>query len=108
MEPWLQMIVSVIIAIFASTGFWSYLQAKYSDKSTSTRMLIGLGHDRIVYLGVKYIERGYITHDEFENLNNYLYEPYHELGGNGSAERVMEQVRKLPMTNTPPNNSSAK
>ena len=27
----------------------------------------------------------------------YLYEPYEEMGGNGSARRVMEEVRKLPM-----------
>ena len=60
-------------------------------------MLVGLGHDRIVYLGMKYIERGYITKDEFENLNDYLYKPYSKLGGNGSAERIMQEVRKLPI-----------
>jgi len=27
----------------------------------------------------------------------YLYEPYEEMGGNGSARRVMEEVRKLPI-----------
>ena len=59
-------------------------------------MLVGLGHDRIVYLGLKYIERGWITHEEYENLNEYLYVPYSKMGGNGSAERVMENVRKLP------------
>ena len=98
MEPWIQMIVSVVVAIFASTGFWAFLQARMDAKSVKTRMLVGLGHDRIIYLGLKYIERGYITHDEFENLQVYLYEPYRNLGGNGSAERVMEQVRKLPNT----------
>ena len=29
-------------------------------------MLIGLAHDRIIYLGMTYIERGYITQDEYE------------------------------------------
>lgn len=48
---------------------------------------------------MKYVERGYITSDEYENLNDYLYAPYAEAGGNGSAKRVMEEVRKLPLHN---------
>ena len=44
-----------------------------------------------------YIDRGYVTQDEYENLQVYLYEPYEEMGGNGSARRVMEEVRKLPI-----------
>ena len=98
MEPWLQMIVSIVLAIFASTGFWSYLQNRNNETSSQSRMLVGLGHDRIVYLGMKYIERGSISHDEYENLETYLYEPYKALGGNGSADRIMEQVRKLPLS----------
>lgn len=60
-------------------------------------MLKGLGHDRIIELGTKYIQRGNITRDEFENLNDYLYKPYQELGGNGTAEKIMEEVKKLPL-----------
>ena len=60
-------------------------------------VLVGLAHDRIIHLGMVYIERGYVTQDEYENLQVYLYEPYEEMGGNGSARRVMEEVRKLPI-----------
>ena len=60
-------------------------------------MLIGLAHDRIIYLGMVYVERGWISQDEYENLQVYLYEPYEKMGGNGSARRVMEEVRKLPI-----------
>lgn len=58
-------------------------------------MLIGLGHDRIIYLGMQYIKRGEITQGEYENLHKYLYEPYKKMGGNGSAERIMREVDKL-------------
>ena len=58
-------------------------------------VLIGLAHDRIIYLGMNFIKRGYITKDEYENLHDYLYVPYKEMGGNGSAERVMDEVKKL-------------
>jgi hypothetical protein len=37
-----------------------------------------------------------VTQDEYENLKVYLYNPYNKLGGNGSAERTMNLVDKLP------------
>lgn len=60
-------------------------------------MLLGLAHDRIIVLGMDYVTRGYILNDEFEDLLEYLYNPYAELGGNGSAERVINEVKKLPI-----------
>lgn len=94
---WAQVLTSVLIALISSTGLWSYI-ANYRNKhDAKTRLLIGLAHDRIIYLGTMYIERGYITPDEYENLHDYLYAPYAENGGNGSAKRVMEQVKALPM-----------
>ena len=50
-----------------------------------------------MYLGMGYIERGWITQDEYENLYEYLYKPYEKMGGNGSAKRVMGEVDKLPI-----------
>lgn len=94
---WAQVITSVLIALISSTGLWSYISAVRSKNDAKTRLLIGLAHDRIIYLGMKYIERGYITADEYENLNDYLYQPYAENGGNGSAARVMAIVKNLPM-----------
>lgn len=46
---------------------------------------------------MSYIHRGYITKEEYDDLNAYLYDPYKEAGGNGSAEKVMMDVQKLPM-----------
>lgn len=97
MESWVQMFITAVVAVIASSGFWAYV-IKLSDRKDGTKeMLIGLGHDRIVYLGMKYIERGSITSDEYENLHEYLYKPYGKIGGNGSAERIMNEVNKLPI-----------
>ena len=60
-------------------------------------MLVGLAHDRILCLGMLYIERGYVTRDEYENLYEYLYRPYLKMGGNGSAKRIMQEVDRLPI-----------
>lgn len=69
--------------------------AENKQNNLETQMLIGLAHDRIIYLGMVYIERGYITQDEYENLYEYLYKPYEKLGGNGSAKRIMTEVDQL-------------
>lgn len=93
--------VSVILAIFASGGFWAFLtyliQRKDTKDSAEAQMLKGLGHDRICWLGESYIARGYITKDEYENLHDYLFLPYKKLGGNGTAEKIMKEVEKLPL-----------
>ena len=95
----LEVLGAVVAALLASGGYWSYKMSKNNHKTAESKMLIGLAHDRIVELGMKYIERGTITRDEYENLYDYLYLPYKELGGNGSAERVMEVVKQLKITN---------
>lgn len=94
------MIMSMIGAIFASGGFWAFLtymiQRKDNKDSAESQMLMGLGHDRICYLGAQYIKQGYITKDDYENLHDYLFEPYKKLGGNGTAEKVMREIDRLP------------
>lgn len=97
MEPWFQILITVLSSVLASSGLWAYLTKRLEKKDVKTEMLIGLGHDRIMYLGMTYIERGYITSDEYENLYEYLYKPYEKMGGNGSARRVMNEVNKLPI-----------
>ncbi len=104
MAPWLQTVLTILGAVLASSGFWAFIQekdkrkaAKNKQTSVESQMLIGLAHDRIIYLGMVYIERGYITQDEYENLYEYLYKPYEKLGGNGSAKRIMIEVNQLPI-----------
>ena len=97
MEPWFQIVLTVISSVLASSGLWAYITKRLEKKDVKTEMLIGLGHDRIMYLGMAYIERGYITSDEYENLYEYLYKPYEKMGGNGSAKRIMNEVNNLPI-----------
>ena len=97
MDVWTQVAVPLVVAVLTSSGLWAVV-AKSVDKGDAERkMLVGLAHDRIIHLGMVYVDRGYITQDEYENLNDYLYTPYEKMGGNGSAKRVMEEVRKLPI-----------
>lgn len=97
MEPWLQILLTILGSVLASSGFWAYMTRCSDKKDAENELLLGLAHDRIMSLGVSYIDRGYITPEEYENLHDYLYKPYEKAGGNGSAKHVMEEVKKLPM-----------
>ena len=76
-------------------------QEEYNELSQKISIIAdavrGLEHDRITYLGGKYINRGGITKDEYENLHDSLYIPYKALGGNGTAEKFMHDCEKLPI-----------
>ena len=98
MEPWVQeVLLPIVLAVLASNGLWALIGKRRDRNDVERKMLVGLAHDRIIHLGMTYVTRGYITQDEYENLNDYLYQPYEKMGGNGSAKRVMEEVRKLPI-----------
>ena len=97
MEVWQQIILTVFISVLAYSGLWANITKRLEKKDVKTEMLVGLAHDRILFLGMHYVDRGFITQDEYENLHDYLYVPYEKLGGNGSAKRVMQEVDKLPI-----------
>ena len=98
------LLVSMGGSVFASAGFWSFItficNKRNNCKSAEAKMLLGLGHDRILYLGSVYLKEQGITKDEYENLYDYLYLPYKELGGNGTAEKMINDIKKLPIVDS--------
>lgn len=89
--------VMVLSAFLASSGFWALLRSKTDNKSATTKLIMGLAHDKIITLGMVYLQRGCIKKDELDDFEKYLYSPYKELGGNGIAERVYNDIQKLPL-----------
>ena len=92
----IELVGAFLIAHITSAGFWAYIARKREKRSLQTELLVGLAHDRITWLSLMYIDRGFITADEHENLQEYLFKPYEKLGGNGSAKRLIEEVNRLP------------
>lgn len=58
--------------------------------------IVGLGHDKILYLTDKIQRRGKITLKEKTNLE-CIYIPYHALGGNGDGKTGYEYCMTLPI-----------
>ena len=92
----LDIIVTLAVAVFGSTGFWSWVQSRSKRKSAESRLLLGIAYSEIIRRSEHYINQGFIAVDEYNELNRYLYEPYHEMGGDGTAEKLMDEVRRLP------------
>ena len=93
-------IVTIVVAIFASTGFWEFLKewwkAKNKKKSVEDELLLGIAHDRIHFLCKRYLQQGYLTTDDYDNLKS-IYEPYKQMGGNGSGKKLFEACEALPL-----------
>lgn len=92
----LESIITITVAVATSSGFWAFFTKRADKKSNSTRLLIGLAHQKIISLGMHYMERGWISKDEYQEFVKHLYNPYKELGGNGLAEKVVHDIQNLP------------
>lgn len=52
-------------------------------------------YDRIKHLAKSYIKRGWLSVEEYEDLDR-MHKVYHdELGGNGFLDNIMKEVNKL-------------
>lgn len=92
----IDIIVTLAVAVFGSTGFWSWIASRGKRKSAEARLIMGLAYSEIIRRSEDYISRGYVEATEFDELDRYLFQPYTEMGGNGTAQKLMDEVRKLP------------
>lgn len=94
-------IIAIISGIFGLSNFLMFLiqhhDTTHGKNRPEYKMILGLGHDVIVTKGEYYLKRGCITKDEYENLHDYLYKPYLEMGGNGTAQKIMTEIEKMPL-----------
>lgn len=91
-----ELIITIIVAIFGSAGFWNWLTNRGKRQTSESKLLKGIAYSEIIGECERYLARGYISADEYHELNHYLFEPYKEMGGNGTAARMMDAVKSLP------------
>lgn len=88
-------IISATAAVFASSGFWAYITHRRDKNTAEKKILLGLAHDKLISQSTRYIHRGFISHEEYGELLKNLYEPYKEMGGNGTVEKMIKGVHDL-------------
>lgn len=89
-----EIIITVIAAVFASSGFWQWVSTKSFKKDKRTEALLALLHNEIYAISENALRMGRITTDEFSNLT-CLYTPYKGLGGNSTGDVLYEKVKAL-------------
>lgn len=103
----LTLVITAVLTAVSSSGVMSLIiyllqrrdlkrDREKSIASVESRMILGLGHDKIIYLTDKFVRRGSITLKEKRNLE-YLYKPYAEMGGNGDCKIGYEACQRLPV-----------
>lgn len=91
-----QIILTIITSLLASSGLWAFLSSHFERNTAEKDLIVGIGHIELVFFGMQFIERGWITREEYDTMRG-LYEPYVKLGGNGSGTRIMQELEELPI-----------
>lgn len=97
MDPVTTIATTIFGSMMGSTGLWLLITKLTDRRSAQTQLLKGLARDRVIFLGSTYVRRGSVTKPEYQDYVQYFVDPYFKLGGNGLAERVFEDVKKLPV-----------
>ena len=67
-----------------------------AEQASLKEAVLALLHDRLYSLSRFYIDRGWITIQDLDNLE-YLYTAYHALGGNGTGTELFMRCKALPI-----------
>lgn len=91
---------TIILAVFASTGFWNFLTVIINNirkkRTPQDNMLLALGRDKLLFLNKKYRKMGYIPDDDYETYIA-LGEAYEAMEGNSLVKKGFEENLKLPV-----------
>lgn len=95
---WLEVLFS---GLLTGLGFIVKLMWQRQKREDLRQQAIELGiqallRDRVVQAYYHYIERGWITLHGLEATEK-MYTEYHNLGGNGTVTKLMEDLRELPV-----------
>ena len=85
-----------VTALLGGSGVWAWAKTKTDRNDTKNRLLLQVAKNQLVCQGRKYIKRGYITMDEYEEYETE-FKVYESLGGNGLARRIFKHVDDLPI-----------
>lgn len=86
----------LITTVLSGPGIWAWAKTRTQRNDSEDKLLLQVAKNQLVSQGRVYLKRGYITMDEYEEYESE-YMVYSNLGGNGLARRIFEQVDELPM-----------
>lgn len=101
MPEWLKAVLGSLAAAFIGiTGavirhLWSKQKQQSARQTAIEDGMLALLHDRIYGEYAACEHKGFASVEDIRNLE-YLYRPYHALGGNGTGTELFERVKRMP------------
>lgn len=87
-------IIVALIEVRASKARKNEKEARKKSEAVEDGVL-ALLRDRIIERYNHYMEQGYIPIYGMDNVNK-MYKAYHDLGGNGTITKLVEELDELP------------
>jgi hypothetical protein len=94
MPSWINTAIGALATAFVGVIIASFKNIWRKQKAENEG-LQALLHDRIFSICGDCENKGYATIEEKRNLQ-YLYDPYHALGGNGTGTNYYKQTLNMP------------
>ena len=91
---WLEFFFSGVLALLGAG--YRKLNLKLKEQGKMKEGLLAILHDRLYQVCRFYIHQGWIDVESMKNVE-YLYDSYHDLGGNGTGTELYNRVNSLPI-----------
>ena len=91
---WLEFFFSGVLALLGAG--YRKLNLKLKEQGKMKEGIRAILHDRLYQVCRFYIHQGWIDVESMKNVE-YLYDSYHDLGGNGTGTELYNRVNSLPI-----------
>ena len=102
-KDWLMQNGLAVVFTLITTGLlaairhlWQRQKCQTAEQVAIKDGMLALLHDRIYTAYETAAERESVTVEELRNIE-YLYKPYHDLGGNGTGTELYNRICKMPV-----------
>ena len=97
-KNWVDLLFTGLLGVLgtAFTLLKKRVNRQVQEQFNTTEGVRALLHDRLYQACTFYLNQGWCSIDDKKNIE-YMFDPYHNLGGNGTCENLFQQLQKLPM-----------
>lgn len=88
-----EVIISIVIALISSAGFWSFVTNKIEKNNVVNQALGALLRHQLFEIYDKYKDSDTVPHDVQEETDS-LYQAYSAMGCNGIGTKIHDEIMR--------------
>lgn len=95
---WIEFLFGTVTTCICLACKTLYQRSKFQEEEQRRvkEGILAILHDRLYQACTFYISKEYIDVDSLKNVE-YIYNAYHDLGGNGTGTELYNRVKALPI-----------